>query len=273
DNRKAEREYPRAAAGNGSQRERFDTGRAPAPHHASARSGGDWASFRVSWGGVQGADARKVLAMVCRWGEIRGSDVGAIEIERDFSRISVKSSVASGFADATSKPDARNPRVTIRPDQPGASEPPRAAEAPSLAGRGPHKKFAERTQAPAREARSAPQREAPAREAKSAPHRDVRPREPSHPARGVQPRGPSTREAAPAREAARPHAGGFPRDATRPRVATGYPRDAKRAPRPHASARDAARPHVGTREVPRPSDAGKPRDGGDPPRRRRVVTR
>ncbi len=265
DNRKAEREYPRAGAAQGSPRERFDAGRAPAPQRASARSGGDWASFRVSWGGVQGADARKVLAMVCRWGEIRGSDVGAIEIERDFSRISVKSSVASGFAEATSKPDARNPRVTIRPDQPGASVPQRDAEAPNAVGRGPHKKFAERAHPPvaAREATSAPKRDAPVREARSAPKRDV----PAREARSAPHRDVPAREArsAPHRDAreARPHAGGFPRDAARPRVTTGYPRDAKRASRPHA----------GAREVPRPSDAGKPRDGGDPPRRRRVVTR
>ncbi len=125
DNRKGERErdYPRAPAPHAAPRERAEAGRSSTPYRGAQRAGGEWASFRVSWGGVQGADARKVLAMVCRWGEIRGSDVGAIEIERDFSRISVKGSVASGFAEATSKPDSRNPRVTIRPDQPGSSEP------------------------------------------------------------------------------------------------------------------------------------------------------
>jgi ATP-dependent RNA helicase DeaD len=265
DNRKAEREYPPAAAPQGAERARSDAGRPPAPRHdrdrdrgparGPARSSGDWASFRVSWGGVQGADARKVLAMVCRWGEIRGSDVGAIEIERDFSVVSVKGSVAAGFAEATSKPDARNPRVTIRPDSAGAPEPTRATEVPranAAAPRGPHKKFGERPRAP--ETTREHTRPATADDrARPATPRDARPREAAHP------------RAVPAREtaAARPRAEGFPRAASRPRVVTGYPSDAKRPGRPHAVTREAARS----------SDAGKPRDGGEPPRRRRVVTR
>jgi ATP-dependent RNA helicase DeaD len=307
DDRKAERDYPRAMAPKGAQRERSDAGRAPASRHdrdrGAARPSGDWASFRVSWGGVQGADARKVLAMVCRWGEIRGSDVGAIEIERDFSVVSVKGSVAAGFAEATSKPDARNPRVTIRPDSAGAPEPTRATEGPRAhtgAPRGPHKKFGERSHAP----ETAREHTRPANSddrARPATPREARPREAAHPrampAREVtQPRATPAREAAhprvaaatvresaPTRDAVRPRTGGFPRAASRPRVVTGYPSDAKRAgrphavtrdvARPHAGARDAARPHAGAREAARPSDAGKPRDGGEPPRRRRVVTR
>jgi ATP-dependent RNA helicase DeaD len=325
DSRKGDhdREYPRGPAAH-APRERPDAGRASQPYRGAQRAGGDWASFRVSWGGVQGADARKVLAMVCRWGEIRGSDVGAIEIERDFSRVSVKASVASSFAEATSKPDARNPRVTIRSD--GAAEPSRAAEAPRAGNhteRGAHKKFPEgsRPNAAARDAEAAPARESHAREAphpraaapreareksqpreareKSQPRaaepREAAPARASSPTREApreareksRPRAAEPREAAPARassptrEAPRPRpVGGFPRDASRPRVVTGYPRDAKRsrerprdAARPHAPAREASRPHAAPREAARPTDASPPRDGGQPPRRRRVVTR
>ncbi len=241
-----------------------DSGRST-PYRGAQREGGEWVSFRVTWGGDHGADARKVLAMVCRWGEIRGSDVGAIEIERDHSRISVKGAVAGGFAEATSKPDSRNPRVTIQPDDsrkgftPHTMPPPRPeAEAESVprqperaAHKGaPYKKQTER---------SSPRASAP-REAAHAP-RAVAPRE----AAAHAPRAAAPREAAPAPRA------GFPRDASRPRVATGYPRDAQK--RPHAGPRDGARPHAGARPAGRAADAPPPRDGGQPPRRRRVVTR
>ena len=244
-------EYPsreRADAG----RDRPDAGRASTPYRGAQRDGGDWVSFRITWGGEHGADARKLLAMACRWGEIRGSDVGAIEIERDYSRLSVKASVARGFAEATSRPDARNPRVTIQADDQGIAPhtlpppPPRTAEARSA----PHERHAPRDAAP---------RERPA-------PRDAAPRERPTPRDAAPRERPAPREAAPG-----PRSGfGFPRNATRPRVVTGYPRDAKKKPhsaRPHTAPRDAARPHAA-------ADAPPPRDGGgQPPRRRRVVTR
>ena len=222
-------------------RERPDAARASTPYRGAQRDGGEWVSFRVTWGGDHGADARKLLAMACRWGEIRGSDVGAIEIEGDYSRLSVKASVAATFAEATSKPDSRNPRVTIQPDSQGfaprTTPPPRAAfkarETPKA-----HAAEAETESVPRQPERAAYKK-----------HAD-RPREAAH-----APRAP--REAA---HAPRPGAG-FPREASRPRVVTGYPRDAKK------------RPHSATRPGARPADAPPPRDGGEPPRRRRVVTR
>jgi len=242
-------------------RERPDVARASTPYRGAQRDGGEWVSFRVTWGGDHGADARKLLAMACRWGEIRGSDVGAIEIEGDYSRLSVKASVAATFAEATSKPDSRNPRVTIQPDSQGfaprTTPPPRAAfkaretpkahaaeaeteSVPRQPERAAYKKHADRP----REAAHAP------RAPREAAHAPRAPREAAH-----APRAP--REAA---HAPRPGAG-FPREASRPRVVTGYPRDAKK------------RPHSATRPGARPADAPPPRDGGEPPRRRRVVTR
>jgi ATP-dependent RNA helicase DeaD len=80
------------------------------------RSAGDdsYVPFRVSWGGRQGADARRLLAIACRRGEIRGSDVGAIRIEADHSIVEVASSVASAFATHAARPDPRDRRVLIR---------------------------------------------------------------------------------------------------------------------------------------------------------------
>ncbi len=50
------------------------------------RGGGDqWVPFRVSWGEAHGADARRLVAMLCRRGNIRGSDIGAIRVSRTSS--------------------------------------------------------------------------------------------------------------------------------------------------------------------------------------------
>ena len=257
-------------------RERADAGRST-PYRGAQRDGGEWVSFRITWGGQDGADARKLLAMACRWGEIRGTDVGAIEIERDYSRLSVKAAVAESFAEATSKPDARNPRVTIQPDQSNKGFAPRTMPPPRDAAkaRAPREGFAPRAGFAPREG-VAPRAGFAPRAPHAAEHESV-PRQPER-ALHKKPRhipretAPAPRETAPAprsgfghpRDSAAPapRTGGFPRDASRPRVVTGYPRDAKKR------SRDAARPPAG-----RPTDGAPPRDGGQPPRRRRVVTR
>jgi hypothetical protein len=73
--------------------------------------------FRVSWGSVRGADARRLLAMVCRRGEIRGTDVGAIHVEREYAIVEVAAEVAKGFARAAGRPDPREPNVRITPER------------------------------------------------------------------------------------------------------------------------------------------------------------
>jgi ATP-dependent RNA helicase DeaD len=71
--------------------------------------------FRVTWGGRHGADPRRLLALACRRGQIRGTDVGAIHVEADHSIIEVASAVARSFATHASKPDPRDRRVRIAP--------------------------------------------------------------------------------------------------------------------------------------------------------------
>jgi ATP-dependent RNA helicase DeaD len=72
-----------------------------------------WQTFRVTWGRLQGADPRRLLAMSCRRGDIRGTDVGAIRVEADHSLIDVAQSVADAFEVKAGRPDPRNPRVRI----------------------------------------------------------------------------------------------------------------------------------------------------------------
>jgi ATP-dependent RNA helicase DeaD len=69
--------------------------------------------FRVTWGARHGADARRLLAILCRRGEIRGSDVGSIRIGPVASTFEVRADVAERFAAAATAPDARDPRVQI----------------------------------------------------------------------------------------------------------------------------------------------------------------
>jgi ATP-dependent RNA helicase DeaD len=76
-----------------------------------------WVPFRVSWGQRQGADARRLLAMACRRGQIRGTDVGSIRVGPSHSVIEVASHVADAFAAAASSPDARDPSMTISPER------------------------------------------------------------------------------------------------------------------------------------------------------------
>ena len=98
------------------------------------RGGSDqWVPFRVTWGEAHGADARRLVAMLCRRGNIRGSDIGAIRVSRSSSIVEVATAVAKGFEDAARAPDPRDPRVLIAPmsDGPGPAEPEGDFEAPS----------------------------------------------------------------------------------------------------------------------------------------------
>jgi len=71
--------------------------------------------FHVSWGGRYGADARRMLALICRRGGIRSDQVGAIHIGDRSSTVEIASPAASDFAREVKRPDARDPRILIRP--------------------------------------------------------------------------------------------------------------------------------------------------------------
>ncbi len=93
-----------------------DAQRTGSPRDKSAT----WVPFRVSWGEEGGADARRLLAVACRRGQIRGTDVGSIKVGRSHSVIEVASHVADAFAVAAGGPDPRDPRMTILPERTAA---------------------------------------------------------------------------------------------------------------------------------------------------------
>jgi ATP-dependent RNA helicase DeaD len=86
--------------------------RPEAPRGPASNEG--WVRFRVSWGQAQGADARRLLPMLCRRGKIRGSDIGSIELTPSFSLVEVATRVANEFERATQRPDPRDPAVIVR---------------------------------------------------------------------------------------------------------------------------------------------------------------
>ena len=92
-----------------------------------------WVAFRVSSGQQHGADPRRLLAIACRRGDIAGTDVGAIRVERSFSIVNVASEVAAAFEQNTLERDARDPSVMFRRDTGGSAR--RATERPKAASR------------------------------------------------------------------------------------------------------------------------------------------
>ncbi|MBK8170593.1 MAG: DEAD/DEAH box helicase [Sandaracinaceae bacterium] len=70
-------------------------------------------AFTINWGARHGADARRLMALVCRRGDIRGTDVGAIRIDPMESFFEVASHLAPAFTRAAARRDARDPGLRI----------------------------------------------------------------------------------------------------------------------------------------------------------------
>jgi ATP-dependent RNA helicase DeaD len=113
---------PRAGHRNGRAMPARDNGRpAPwrdgghaVPHARDEQPSDGWVRFRVSWGQAQGADVRRLLPMLCRRGNVRGTDIGSIHLTPSFSFVDVASRVAADFERAARRPDPRDPAVTVR---------------------------------------------------------------------------------------------------------------------------------------------------------------
>lgn len=116
-------EHPRGGADARGRSGSDRRGPPPAKRHTGAPA---WVDFRVTWGGRQGADPRRVLALACRRGNVRGTDVGVIRVEATYSTIEIAREVAEQFEREAVKPDPRDPRVRIT----RADRPPEAPERP-----------------------------------------------------------------------------------------------------------------------------------------------
>jgi ATP-dependent RNA helicase DeaD len=90
------------------------------PMRQQGRRGGSYVPFHVNWGTRFGADARRLVAMICRRGDIRGNQIGAIRLGDAFSTFEVDASVAAEFATRVKKPDPRDPHIRIGLYQPAS---------------------------------------------------------------------------------------------------------------------------------------------------------
>lgn len=70
--------------------------------------------FHISWGEKHGANPSRLLALVCRRGQVQGKSVGAIRIGEFRSVFEIAADVAEEFARAAGRVDKRNPAVKIR---------------------------------------------------------------------------------------------------------------------------------------------------------------
>ncbi len=80
-----------------------------------SRGSVDYAAFQVTWGAQQGADPRRMLALVCRRGNVRSNSIGAIRIGDHGSVVEVRKEDMQSFEKSASRPDARDPKIKIRP--------------------------------------------------------------------------------------------------------------------------------------------------------------
>jgi ATP-dependent RNA helicase DeaD len=85
------------------------------------RGDGRFVIVHVNWGSADGADPRRVLAHVCRRGDIDRRMVGAIDIGRTSSSIAIAADVAREFAQRVRRRDRRDPHLVIRQDDRAAA--------------------------------------------------------------------------------------------------------------------------------------------------------
>jgi ATP-dependent RNA helicase DeaD len=139
-----------------------------------------WVSFRVTWGGLHGADARRLLAVACRRGNIRGTDVGAIRVEAAYSLLDIARDVAVAFEAQAAQPDPRDPRVRIMRADDATHVDERPATAPPRARPGAPAHSDSPEAHPRQEARQEPQPVPPQAHERPTPQAHERPTPPAH---------------------------------------------------------------------------------------------
>ena len=81
--------------------------------------------FFMSQGANQGLTPGRLLAAVCRRGEVTGDDVGSIAIHPNASTFDIRAEVAERFEVCAGRRDPRDPQVVIRRDRGPAGPPAR----------------------------------------------------------------------------------------------------------------------------------------------------
>ena len=196
--------------------------------------------FRVSWGQEHGAETRRLVAMLCRRGNIESRFIGAIRVARTFSTVEVDTAVSAGFAEQAGLADPRDPRITIRRffdrkpddfDQAPAAEPPARRDFTPRGDGPPRRDFTPRGDGPPRKD-FAPRGDGPPRKdfaprGDGPPRKDFAPRGDGPPRKDFAPRG----DGPPRKDAAARTAKGEGAPAFKPRTG---PKGGPKKPTPHA---------------------------------------
>ncbi|MFN2425441.1 MAG: DEAD/DEAH box helicase [Candidatus Binatia bacterium] len=93
-----------------------DEGRSPARQLAER--------FEMNWGHRGGATPQRVLAVLCRRGNVSSRAIGAIDIDNEMTSFEVACDVARDFEHNADQPDDRDPRLVIRRARGARSERP-----------------------------------------------------------------------------------------------------------------------------------------------------
>jgi ATP-dependent RNA helicase DeaD len=117
----------------------FESREDRAPRSSERPQNAAWVPFVINWGERHGADPRRLLALACRRGQIRGTDVGSIRIGPSESSFEVAAHVADSFTMNAARRDARDPGLRIEPTGRSSQRPPPpySARAVSDGGDGP----------------------------------------------------------------------------------------------------------------------------------------
>ena len=82
---------------------------APGPREAAP----GYVRFTINWGERRGAAPNRILGHVCRRGQIRGHNIGEIEVGFDESTFDVAADAADRFERSARRPDERDPHLRI----------------------------------------------------------------------------------------------------------------------------------------------------------------
>ena len=91
--------------------------RPPGEAAAAAPSSGAFQRFRINWGSRDGADARRVMAHVCRRCELDSQMVGAIHVQPGSTVFEIATAFAAEFERRARRPDRRDPHLVIARDR------------------------------------------------------------------------------------------------------------------------------------------------------------
>lgn len=108
--------------GQGKREREFGGGRERSS--APRRGKGDFTRFRINWGFRNGASPQRILATICRRGDVPSRFIGAIDIGSVSATFDVASSAAKDFERGVRKPDSRDPNRRIERVSPGMRDKP-----------------------------------------------------------------------------------------------------------------------------------------------------